>query len=41
MPVILATGYAELPQGTDPAIPLLSKPFLQRELTRKVAEALG
>jgi PAS domain S-box-containing protein len=32
LPVILATGYAELPLGTDPEIFRLAKPFTQREL---------
>jgi CheY-like chemotaxis protein len=32
LPVILATGYAELPLGTDPDIRRLAKPFTQREL---------
>jgi CheY-like chemotaxis protein len=32
LPVILATGYAELPLGTDPEIRRLAKPFTQREL---------
>jgi PAS domain S-box-containing protein len=32
LPVVLATGYAELPPGTDPKIPRLAKPFSQRQL---------
>ena len=32
LPVVLATGYAELPLGTDPGIRRLAKPFTQREL---------
>jgi len=32
LPVILATGYAELPLGTDAVIRRLAKPFTQREL---------
>jgi PAS domain S-box-containing protein len=36
LPVILATGYAELPQGISASIGRLSKPFTQRAL----AEAL-
>jgi PAS domain S-box-containing protein len=32
LPVILATGYAELPNGDDPALPRLSKPFRQDDL---------
>ncbi|WP_312406545.1 PAS domain-containing sensor histidine kinase [Rhizobium sp.] len=30
--VILATGYAELPQGVKVSVPRLSKPFTQRQL---------
>ena len=32
LPVILATGYAELPNGADPGLPRLSKPFRQEDL---------
>jgi PAS domain S-box-containing protein len=41
MPIVLATGYAELPEGTDaPAdIVRLSKPFGQEQLSRAMAEA--
>ncbi|HTI66220.1 MAG TPA: PAS domain S-box protein [Caulobacteraceae bacterium] len=39
LPVVLATGYAELPPGLDPGLPRLSKPFLQRDLARAVAGA--
>ena len=34
LPVVLATGYAELPPGSDPTIPRLSKPFFQADLER-------
>jgi PAS domain S-box-containing protein len=40
LPVILATGYAELPPGVASSIPRLSKPFLQDELLRAVAGVL-
>ncbi len=38
--VILATGYAELPQSADPPfeLPRLSKPFLQADLARMIAQ---
>ena len=36
--VILATGYAELPSGTDPALPTLAKPYRQEILARIIAE---
>jgi CheY-like chemotaxis protein len=38
VPVILATGYAELPPGTDPDLPKLAKPFQQETLARAVAQ---
>jgi PAS domain S-box-containing protein len=34
LPVILATGYAELPHGDDPGLPRLSKPFRQEDLAK-------
>ncbi len=40
MPVILATGYAELPPGSDPRISKLAKPFRQGELARAIARAI-
>jgi CheY-like chemotaxis protein len=39
--VILATGYAELPQGADPALERLAKPFTQAELAEAVGRAVG
>jgi PAS domain S-box-containing protein len=37
LPVILATGYAELPQGVDASIGRLAKPFTQRALAEALA----
>ena len=37
LPVILATGYAELPQGVSASIGRLSKPFTQRALAEALA----
>ena len=37
LPVIIATGYAELPQETEPDLPRISKPFTQLELAAAVA----
>ena len=37
MPAILATGYAELPPGSDPTLARLSKPFRQDDLARAMA----
>jgi CheY-like chemotaxis protein len=41
LPVILATGYAELPPGVEAGLPKLSKPFSQAELERAVASVRG
>jgi len=37
LPIILATGYAELPQGVSSSIGRLSKPFTQRALADALA----
>jgi CheY-like chemotaxis protein len=37
LPVIIATGYAELPEGSDRKLPRLHKPYGQEDL----AAALG
>jgi PAS domain S-box-containing protein len=41
VPVLLATGYADLPPGADPRLPRLSKPFQQQDLARSVARAIA
>ena len=43
LPVIMATGYAELPppEGDDVALPRLSKPFRQEDLATAIANAVG
>jgi PAS domain S-box-containing protein len=40
LPVILATGYAELPRDADPDLPKLAKPFLQNDLLQAVNSAV-
>jgi FixJ family two-component response regulator len=40
LPVILATGFAELPSGADPLQITLAKPFLQYDLAEAVKAAL-
>ncbi|MDO8981929.1 MAG: PAS domain S-box protein [Afipia sp.] len=40
LPIILATGYAELPAGEDAELPKLGKPFGQQELMQAVAAAM-
>jgi PAS domain S-box-containing protein len=37
VPVVLATGYAELPPGAGADLPRLNKPFMQDDLARVVA----
>ncbi|MET0669374.1 MAG: PAS domain S-box protein [Xanthobacteraceae bacterium] len=39
LPVILATGYAEIAPGTEVNLPKLSKPFTQAELVAELARA--
>jgi PAS domain S-box-containing protein len=41
MPIILATGYAELGPGEGQGLPRLAKPFSQRELAEAIARAVG
>ena len=41
LPVILATGFAELPPGTDPLQITLAKPFFQYDLEQAVVAALA
>lgn len=38
MPILLATGYAELPPGAEIDIPRLSKPYNQHQLEREIAK---
>ncbi|MGE7367499.1 ATP-binding protein [Neorhizobium sp. NPDC001467] len=40
LPVILATGYAELPAGSDQHLPRLAKPFTQAQLKEIVGTVL-
>lgn len=40
MPIILATGYAELGPGEGEGLPRLAKPFGQRELAEAIARAV-
>jgi PAS domain S-box-containing protein len=38
LPIILATGYAEMPEDLDPGIPRLAKPFRQTDLSRIIRD---
>jgi len=40
LPIVLATGYAELPPGVAADVPRISKPFLQNQLLQVVKEAV-
>jgi len=40
LPIILATGYAELPPGNEVELPKLAKPFRQQDLMLAVAAAI-
>jgi CheY-like chemotaxis protein len=39
LPIVLATGYSELPAGA-PKMPTLNKPFLEQDLARAIAKAM-
>lgn len=41
LPVLLVTGYAELPEGVDPALPKLGKPFSLDQLANAVARQIA
>jgi signal transduction histidine kinase/CheY-like chemotaxis protein len=41
LPVLLATGYAELPEGTQVDLPRLSKPYHQDQLRDRLDQLLG
>lgn len=39
VPIVLATGYSDLPPGSPP-YPMLGKPFNERDLARTISEAV-
>jgi len=39
LPVVMASGYADLPPGTETQLPRLAKPFFQRDLATAIAQA--
>lgn len=41
LPIILATGYAELPPGSEIGLPKLAKPFRQQELSKAVSAVMN
>jgi CheY-like chemotaxis protein len=40
MPILLATGYAELPDAPAMSVPRLNKPFGQKQLAAELARVL-
>lgn len=38
LPILLATGYADLPPGAEIDLPRLAKPYDQRQLQREIAK---
>ncbi|WP_213982478.1 PAS domain-containing sensor histidine kinase [Sphingomonas sp. dw_22] len=41
LPMLMVSGYAELPEGAALGIPRLAKPFRQEQLTHAVLDAVG
>jgi PAS domain S-box-containing protein len=41
LPILLATGYADLPQGSEIDLPRLGKPYQQDQLARQIAKLLN
>jgi CheY-like chemotaxis protein len=41
LPVILATGYAELPKDSELKLPLLHKPYSQDDLAAAIVDLVG
>jgi len=41
LPILLATGYAELPPGADIDLPRLGKPYEQEQLRMEIGKLLG
>jgi FixJ family two-component response regulator len=41
LPVLLATGYADIPAGADKSLVRLNKPFRQDTLAQAIMECMG
>ncbi|MBY5810811.1 hybrid sensor histidine kinase/response regulator [Rhizobium leguminosarum] len=41
LPIVLATGYADLPSGTDIDLPRLGKPYNQAQLAKEITKAMA
>lgn len=40
LPILLATGYAELPEGEELNLPRLAKPYMMEQLEREIASVM-
>jgi CheY-like chemotaxis protein len=40
LPILLATGYAELPPGSDLDLPRIGKPYMQDQLAAKISKVI-
>src|SRR5690606_2452777 len=40
LPILLATGYAELQDGLDVPLPRLNKPYVQKQLAAEIAKLI-
>lgn len=40
LPILLATGYADIPAGTQIDLPRISKPYNQNQLATRIADLL-
>jgi signal transduction histidine kinase/CheY-like chemotaxis protein len=40
LPILLATGYAELPPGSDLDLPRIGKPYLQEQLAAEISKVM-
>jgi CheY-like chemotaxis protein len=40
LPILLATGYAELPPGSDLDLPRIGKPYLQEQLAAEIRKVV-
>jgi len=41
LPIVIATGYADVPGESDLGLPRLSKPYRQQELAEMLAQLIG
>lgn len=41
LPILLATGYAELPEGNELNLPRLAKPYMMEQLEREIASVMS